>query len=343
MKSLRIVIAGGTGHLGTILATHFHSVGHSITILSRTEHSSSGEIVPWDGETLGDWVSQLEGADVLINLAGRSVNCRYTPANRTSIMNSRVRSTRVLGEAIGRLGRPPRLWINSSTATIYRHSLDRPMDEDTGGFGGHEPGVPESWRFSIEVARSWEDAFFSAETPRTRKIALRSAVVMSPPQGGAFDILLRLVRFGLGGAVASGDQYISWIHEVDFARAVEYLASNETIEGPINIASPNPLPNRDFMRELRRAYGVKLGTPAPKWLLEIGTRLLQTESELVLKSRRVVPGRLLRSGFQFAFPDWPTAAGDLVSRWRNSSYSESPSRPTSYLPYPLPLPWKSRQ
>ena len=319
MNSLHIVIAGGTGHLGTILAKHFHGAGHSITILSRTEHSSSWPIIAWDGETLGAWISQLEGADILINLAGRSVNCRYTPANRTSIMNSRVRSTRVLGETIGRLASPPRLWINSSTATIYRHSLDRPMEEDTGEFGGHEPGVPETWRFSIEVARSWEEAFFSASTPRTRKIALRSAVVMSPQRGGAFDILLRLVRFGLGGAVGSGQQYVSWIHDADFAKAVEYLIWNDKIEGPINLASPNPLPNCDFMRELRRAYGAKIGLPAPEWLLEIGTRLLQTESELVLKSRRVVPGRLLRSGFQFDFLDWPSAAADLVNRWRQSA------------------------
>ena len=319
MTGLRIVIAGGTGHLGTTLAEHFQSKEHSITVLSRSTYPSSWPIILWDGETLGDWVSQLEGADVLINLAGRSVNCRYTPANRASIMNSRVRSTRVLGEAIARLANPPRLWMNSSTATIYRHSLDRPMDEDTGEFGGHESGAPETWRFSIEVARNWEDAFFSAVTPRTRKIALRSAVVMSPQSGGAFDILLRLVRFGLGGPVGSGDQYISWIHEVDFARAVEHFISNEKMEGAFNVASPNPLPNRAFMRELRRAYGMKIGLPAPEWLLEIGTQLLQTESELVLKSRRVVPGRLLRSGFQFEFPEWPIAAADLVSRWRHSS------------------------
>jgi uncharacterized protein (TIGR01777 family) len=319
MKPLRIILAGGSGHLGTVLAGHFHRAGHSVSILSRSQNSSPWPIVLWDGETLGDWALALEGADVLINLAGRSVNCRYTAANRASIMNSRVRSTRVLGEAISRLAEPPSLWINSSTATIYRHSMDRSMDEDTGEFGGHELGVPESWRFSIEVARSWEDAFFSAVTPRSRKIALRSAVVMGPEQGGAFDILLRLVRFGLGGTVASGDQYVSWVHDVDFARALDYLISNEKIEGPINVASPNPLPNRDFMRELRRAYGVKIGLPAPEWLLEVGTRLLQTESELVLKSRRVVPGRLVRSGFQFSFPDWPSAANDLVSRWRDSN------------------------
>ena len=318
MTALRIVIAGGTGHLGTILAEHFRRTGHSITLLSRSPHPSPWPCVLWDGETFGDWVSQLEGANVLINLAGRSVNCRYTPANRASIMNSRVRSTRVLGQAIGQLAHPPSLWMNSSTATIYRHSLDRSMDEDTGEFGGHEPGAPETWRFSIEVARNWEDAFFSAATPRTRKIALRSAVVMSPSRGGAFDILFRLVRFGLGGTVATGRQFVSWIHEADFARAVDYLISHEQIDGAVNLASPHPLPNRDFMRELRRAYGAKIGLPAPEWLLEIGTRLLRTESELVLKSRRVVPGRLLRSGFQFAFPDWPNAAAHLVSRWRES-------------------------
>ena len=264
MIPLRIVIAGGTGHLGTVLAEHFHRVGHSITILSRSPRRSPWPVVLWDGETLDAWISQLDGADVLINLAGRSVNCRYTPQNRASIMNSRVRSTRVLGEAIGRLADPPRLWINSSTATIYRHSMDRPMDEDSGEFGGHEPGAPETWRFSIEVARNWEEAFFSATTPRTRKIALRSAVVMSPQPEGAFDILLRLVRFGLGGADGTGDQYVSWIHDVDFARAVEYLISSENIEGAINVSSPNPLPNRDFMRALRRAYGAKIGLPAPE-------------------------------------------------------------------------------
>lgn len=318
MTPLRIILAGGTGHLGTVLAQRFLGAGHSIAVLSRSRHSSPWSVIPWDGENLGDWMSQLEGADVLINLAGRSVNCRYNPTNRGSIMNSRVRSTRVLGQAIGQLAHPPHLWMNSSTATIYRHSLDRPMDEDTGEFGGHEPGAPEIWRFSIEVARNWEDAFFSAATPSTRKIALRSAVVMSPEADGAFDILLRLVRVGLGGTVGSGQQYVSWIHDVDFARAIAYLISNDKIEGPINIASPNPLPNCDFMRELRRAYGIRISLPAPEWLLEIGTSLLQTESELVLKSRCVVPGRLLRSGFQFAFPDWPSAAADLVSRWRES-------------------------
>lgn len=319
MSPLRIVIAGGTGHLGTILAERFHGAGNSVTILSRSQHGSRWPLARWDGEHHGDWVAQLEGVDVLINLAGRSVQCRYTAANRASIMHSRVRSTRLLGEAIARLASPPRLWINSSTATIYRHSLDRPMDEDTGEFGGHEPGVPDSWRFSIEVARNWEDVFFSAVTPSVRKIAIRSAVVMSPQRGGALDTLLRLVRAGLGGAVAPGDQYVSWIHDMDFARAIDYLISNVKMEGPINVAAPNPLPNRNFMRELRRAYGTKIGLPAPEWLLEIGTRLLQTESELVLKSRQVVPGRLLRSGFHFDFPDWHLAAADLVSRWRHAT------------------------
>jgi uncharacterized protein len=319
MSGLRIVLAGGSGHLGALLARYFHDLGHSVAILSRSQRRLPWPVILWDGERLENWISQLEGADVLINLAGRSVNCRYSIANKASIMDSRVRSTRVLGEAIGQLTNPPRLWMNSSTATIYRHSLDRPMDEDTGEFGGHEPGVPASWRFSIEVASNWEEAFSSAKTPGTRKIALRSAVVMGVESGGAFDMLLRLVRFGLGGAVGSGRQFVSWIHELDFARAIDFLIMHEDLAGPMNLAAPNPLPNLEFMRELRRAYGARLGLPAPAWLVEIGTFLLGTESELVMKSRRVVPGNLIRSGFRFAFPEWAAAARDLVTRWQGKA------------------------
>jgi len=319
MIGLRIVLAGGAGHLGALLARYFHDLGHSVAILSRSQRRFPWPAIFWDGEHLESWIAQLEGTDVVINLAGRSVNCRYSNANRASIMDSRVRSTRVLGEAIGGLNNPPRLWMNSSTATIYRHSLDRPMDEDTGEFGGHEPGVPTSWRFSIEVASNWEETFFSAKTPGTRKVALRSAVVMGVDKGGAFDILLRLVRFGLGGAVGSGQQFVSWIHELDFTRAIDFLIKHEDLSGPMNLAAPNPLPNLEFMRQLRRAYGAPIGLPAPAWLVEIGTFLLQTESELVMKSRRVVPGNLLRSGFCFAFPEWEAAARNLVTRWQGKT------------------------
>jgi uncharacterized protein len=269
----------------------------------------------WDAEHLGPWTGQLEAADVVINLAGRSVNCRYDRWNRREILESRVRSTELLGHAISTLRNPPGLWLNASTAAIYRHSLDREMDE-TGELGGNEKGAPDEWRFSIDVAKSWEAAFFSANTPSTRKIALRSAMTMSPDRGGIFDQLLRLVRAGLGGKAASGQQYVSWIHGRDFARAMDFLIENENIEGVVNIASPNPVPNSEFMRTLRDAWGIGFGLSAREWVLDLGAFFLRTETELILKSRRVVPGRLLKSGFRFDFPNWSEAAMDLVEKWR---------------------------
>jgi uncharacterized protein (TIGR01777 family) len=278
------------------------------------------QVVRWDGATLGDWTSSLEDADVVVNLSGRSVNCRYTLANRKAIKDSRVQTTRLLGQAMGGLVHPPRLWMNASTATIYRHALDRPMDEETGEIGGNERDVPRSWRFSIDVATGWEEAFFSAVTPQTRKIALRSAMVMSPDRGGIFSELLRLVRFGLGGTAGSGQQFVSWVHGEDFLRSIEYLIAHEEFEGgPVNIAAPNPLSNQEFMRALRQAWGAPVGLPATRWVLEVGAFFLRTETELILKSRRVVPGRLLQAGLGFQFPNWPTAAEDLVSRWRRSN------------------------
>jgi uncharacterized protein len=312
----RIVVAGGSGQIGTLLARHFHGGGDQVVVIARSVSHAPWREVGWDGATLGDWTGELEGADVLINLAGRSVNCRYTPSHRRAIKESRVQSTQLLGRAISRLAQPPRLWMNASTATIYRHALDRPMDEDTGEFGGNEPNCPSSWSFSIEVATSWEEAFFSSVTPRTRKVALRSAMVMSPDPGGIFAELLRLVHFGLGGTAASGEQFVSWIHDGDFVGAVEYLMAHQEISGPVNISAPNPLPNREFMRALRRAWGARVGLPATRSMLELGAVFLRTETELILKSRRVVPGRLLRSGFGFLFPDWPGAAKNLVERWR---------------------------
>jgi uncharacterized protein (TIGR01777 family) len=264
----------------------------------------------------------MEEADVVVNLAGRNVNCRYNAENRREILESRVHTTKLLGEVIRKLHRPPRLWINASTATIYRHTLDREMVDATGELGGGEPNAPDSWRFSIEVATRWEQAFFAANTPRTRKIALRSAMVMSATRGGTFDLLLRLVRFGLGGTCGSGKQFVSWIHEDDFVRALDYLVSHEEFEGPVNVASPNPLPNEHFMRLLRKAWGARLGLPASTWMLEVGAFCLRTETELVLKSRRVVPGLLLASGFEFQFPEWRAAAEDLGQRWRRQKSQE---------------------
>jgi uncharacterized protein (TIGR01777 family) len=313
---MRIVIPGGSGQVGHLLARHFHTNGHDVTVLSRQQVPAQWKVVKWDGVTRGDWVSELEGCDVCVNLAGRSVNCRYNPGNRRAIFDSRIKSTLLLNEVIRGLRTPPKVWLNASTATIYRHSLDRAMDEATGELGGNEPGAPDTWNFSIDVAKGWEAAFFSVDTPRTRKVALRSAITLSPDRSGIFDVLLGLVRHGLGGPQGPGTQYMSWIHEADFVRAVDVLIEREGIAGVVNLAAPNPIPNAEFMAVLRETWGTRIGLAAPVWLLEVGTFLMRTETELVLKSRRVVPGRLAGCGFEFLFPEWRGAAKNLVERWR---------------------------
>lgn len=306
--------------MGTVLARAFHTDGHEVVVLSRQPDTTKPwRVVPWDGATVGPWAAELDGATAVINLAGRIVDCRYTPENRRQILRSRVDSTRAVGLAIAACARPPATWLQAATATIYAHRYDAPNDEATGLLGGAEPGAPDTWRFSTEVAQAWEATLNEAPTPHTRKVALRSAMVMSPDPGGIFDVLLKLVRWGLGGPAAGGRQYVSWIHDHDFIRAVQWLLTHPALAGPVNLASPNPLPYTDFMRGLRHATGAPFGLPATRWMLEIGAWLMRTETELVLKSRRVVPGRLLASGFTFAFPDWDTAAADLVARRRQSA------------------------
>ena len=321
-RPLRIVLPGGSGQVGRVLARYFQERGHHVTVLTRLPYAATWLTVHWDGTNPGPWTEYLEGADVCINLAGRSVNCRYHAANRTAIYHSRFDSTQLLGQVIAGLADPPKVWLNASTATIYRHALDRDMDEETGELGGHEligtrRRAPDTWNFSIRVAKDWEQAFFAAGTPRTRKVAMRSAITFSPEPGNAFAVLLNLVRFSLGGAQGNGRQYVSWIHELDFARAVDFLIARDDMEGPVNIASPNPLPNREFMAIFREAWGIPNGFPAPALLIELAALFLRTESELVLKSRRVVPGRLLAAGFTFQFPTWAEAVKDLVYRWRH--------------------------
>ena len=312
---MRIIIPGGSGQVGTILARHFHANGHEVIVLSRKPQRAPWRTVAWDARTVGSWIKELDGADVVINLAGRSVNCRYGPANRHAILDSRVGSTRAVGAAIAAAAKPPRVWLQAGTATIYAHRFDAPNDEATGILGGSEPQAPGTWRFSIEVARAWEDALAETCTLATRKVVMRSAMVMSPDRGGVFDVLLGLVRRGLGGRTGDGRQYVSWIHDHDFIGAVEWLIEHDDLSGAINLAAPNPLPNAEFMRALREAWGTRLGLPASRWMVELGTWFLRTESELVLKSRRVVPGRLIKAGFGFRFPEWAAAARDLCRRW----------------------------
>jgi NAD dependent epimerase/dehydratase family enzyme len=330
-RPLRIVLPGGSGHVGQALARHFTERGHQVTVLTRGPYTAPWLAVHWDGENPGPWTEYLEGADVCINLAGRSVNCRYDAANRQSIYESRVRSTRLLGSVIAGLTAPPRVWMNASAATIYSRALDvngadLPLDEATGDLGGD--ALPAStahsanrWLqrlgFSRRVATDWEAAFFAAATPRTRKVVLRSAVVLSPAPGSAFAVLSHLVRLGLGGTQGNGRQFVSWIHEADYARAVEFLIEREELDGPFNLAAPNPLPNREFMAALRWAWDVPNGLPAPSLVIKLGAIFLRTEPELVLQSCRAVPGRLLDAGFEFQFPQWPEAAEDLVRQWKN--------------------------
>ena len=312
---MKIVIPGGSGHLGTILARAFHHQ-HEVVVLSRRARMLPWRTVAWDGATPGAWIGEIDGADVVINLAGRSVNCRYTARNRQAILTSRVASTRAVGEAIAGMARPPHLWLQASTATIYAHRYDAPNDEQDGILGGSEPDVPETWKFSIDVANAWERAFHEANTPRTRKVAMRSAIVMSPQAHAPFEILLGLVRHGLGGRAGDGQQFVSWIHHDDFVRAVRFLIDRRFIAGVVNVAAPNPLPNAEFMKAIRDAWGIRLGVPAPRWLLEAAAFVHRTETELLLKSRRVVPGRLTQYGFAFHHPSWHQAAAALVAEWR---------------------------
>ncbi|MCE9574525.1 MAG: DUF1731 domain-containing protein [Deltaproteobacteria bacterium] len=322
---MKIVIPGGTGQVGQILERAFTSGGHEVVVLSRTA-SGDGRVVAWDGRTQGDWARALDGADVVINLAGRSVNCRYTRANLDAMLASRVDSTRAVGEAIARAARPPRVWLQMSTATIYAHRFDAPNDEATGIIGGDEPDVPAYWAYSVDIAKAWERTLEEAATPRTRKVALRTTMVMSPDRDGIFDVLLGLVRKRLGGPMAGGSQYLSWIHDRDLVRAIDLLIARDDVVGPVNLASPNPLPQRAFMAALREAAGVGVGLPATRWMAKIGAFFLRTDTELTLKSRRVVPGRLLELGFRFEQPSWPEAAADLVARWRAMPRDGAPAR-----------------
>jgi len=324
----RIVIAGGTGFLGRLLAGHFNATGYDVVIFTRSPKPVNGAAreVPWDGRTRGNWVNELDGARAVINLAGRSVNCRYDARNRRLIFDSRIESTRVLGEAMARCPNPPRVWLNASTATIYKHSIEHPWDE-SGEIGATREAKDE---FSVEIARAWEDAFNTATCPRTRKVLLRLSMVFGVTPGTVFRVLRRLARAGLGGAMAGGRQYVSWIHETDFCRAVEWLINHDEISGPVNIAAPNPLPNREMMNTMRRTCGAPLGLPATLWMLEVGAFFLRTETELIIKSRRVVPGRLLAAGFQFQFADFASAITDLEARLGGGR--STPEVPISHEP-----------
>ncbi len=307
----RIVLAGGSGFLGKTLADYFQNNGYEVIILTRSPQTASPKIrgLQWNARDLGNWIFELEGAAAVINLAGRSANCRYSPANRELILESRVLSTRVLGAAISRCKEPPRVWLNSSTATIYQHTFGPAWAED-----GVVGGTPEaSDGFSVKVAHAWEQALHEARVPATRKVALRSAMVLGDRKNSVFPVLGNLARYGLGGKMGSGKQFVSWIHKTDFCRAIDWRIAHEEMAGAVNIASPNPLTNAEMMKQFRDHYRRRVGLPAAHWMLAIGAFFLRTETELVLKSRRVIPKRLLDSGFSFRFPNLKPALEDLAA------------------------------
>lgn len=327
---MKIVLPGGAGHLGHLLVRAFTREGHTCIVLARdaarTNRALAAEglagaarAVAWDGRNVGPWAAEIDGADAVINLAGRSVDCRYTERNLAEMLRSRVESTRAVGDAIAAAKNPPRVWLNASTATIYAHAApdDPARDEATGEIGGREPGAPALWKRSVDIGLAWERELFAAATPRTRRVALRAAMVMAARPGGVFAAFAGLCRLGMGRQ-GDGRQFVSWIHEYDFVAAARLLLARDDLDGVFNLAAPAPLPNRDFIAALHAALGrdPRHAMPAPAWLLELGAFFHRTETELLLKSRRVVPARLLAAGFKFRFPTWPDAAADLVARRR---------------------------
>jgi len=302
----KIVIAAGTGFLGQILANYFQDKVTTIIILTREQNKNIGNInyVHWNAQTLGDWKNHIDGADVLINMAGKSVDCRYHQKNKDLILYSRIKTTQILGKAVMQSRKPPKIWLNSSTATIYKHSLDKEMNEISGEIGTG---------FSVNVATAWENTFFSQHTPQTRKVALRTAIVLGK-NGGALPPLLNLVKIGFGGKQGKGNQKFSWIHEKDFARSIEFIIQNPSIQGVINLVSPKPTTNTLFMNTLQKTLQVPIGIPLPKLILKIGARIINTETELILKSRNVIPKKLIENGFRYQFPNLKNAVTNILSK-----------------------------
>lgn len=299
----KIVIAGANGFIGRSLIAHLPS-NYQIVALVRSipeKPNARAKYVVWDGKSPGEWQQELEGAMALINLSGKSVDCRYNEKNKAEIFSSRLDSTRILGETLKAINHAPKIWLNAASATIYRHAEDRPQDEKTGEYGSG---------FSVEVCKQWEAAFYSFQRPDLRQVALRTAIVLGK-DGGVMVPFKRLVRFGLGGKMGNGKQMFSWIHELDVVRAIEFLIKNEASSGSYNLAAPEPITNEVWMQALRQRYRMPLGIPTPKWMLELGAKLIKTETELILKSRWVLPKKLLDEGFEFRYPEITTALEKL--------------------------------
>ena len=300
----KLIIAGGTGFLGKVLINYFKEKVERVIILTRSQKANYENVsfLVWDGKTKGDWTTVFEGADILINMTGKSVDCRYTDKNKALILSSRIDSTRVLGEVVKQCSNPPKIWFNSSTATIYRHSLDKQMDETSGELGDG---------FSVGIAKAWEQEFFSHQLEQTRQVALRTSIVFGK-NGGAFVPIKNLAKIGVGGKQGPGNQKVSFIHELDFARSIDFIINQETISGPVNIVSPTPTTNEVLMKVIREKLNVLIGIPMPTVLLELGAKLINTETELLLKSRNVLPGILNKHGFTFKYGSLEKTVNNLL-------------------------------
>jgi uncharacterized protein (TIGR01777 family) len=324
MKSMKIVIVGGSGFIGQSLAEYFGEDNHIVILKRGVSHANnnsfgstalSNEVkgnvrfVQWDGKNPGEWCKEIDGADVVINLAGKSVNCRYTKKNKQEIFDSRVNATKAIGNAIHNATVPPKLWVNAASATIYRHATDRPQDEYTGEIEND---------FSIQVCKLWEKTFFEQRTPFTRKVALRMAVTLG--NGGVMVPYLNLCKFGLGGMQGTGEQMYSWVHADDIGRAIDFLYEHTDMEGVYNVCSPYPVNNKTFMQTLRKVTHHAFGLPAYTWMLKIGAALMGTETELLLKSRWVVPTKLQEAGFEFKFTKLETAFKNIISKMPRRKY-----------------------
>lgn len=316
MINKKIIIAGGTGFIGEEMIRYFGSHNQIIiltrnssqTIYNRNKYASLTKeerkhttYIQWDGITVGNWAKQMENADILINLSGKSVNCRYTEANKKAIFDSRILPVKALGTAITQLTTPPKLWVNASSATIYRHATDGPQDEYTGEIEND---------FSVQVCKCWEQTFYEQHTPLTRKVALRMAITLG--SGGVLIPYFNLLKYGLGGHQGSGKQMYSWIHVEDICRMIDWFFEHEELQGTFNSSAPNPVTNKEFMKTLRKVTDTKFALPAHEWMIKLGTTIIGSEAELIIKSRWVVPTKIMETGFQFRYAHLEEALKDIV-------------------------------
>lgn len=324
IKSKKIIIAGGSGFIGQEIARYFENENEIIILTRKTSGEKNNRnhytslnknelskirFIKWDGQTIGDWANELDNADILINLAGKTVNCRYTSENKKEIIDSRIDATKVLGKAISQCIKPPMLWVNASSATIYRHAQDKPQDEYSTEFKDD---------FSVQVCKLWERTFYEQICPDTRKVVLRMAITLG--SGGVLIPYFNLIKFGLGGKQGNGKQMFSWIHIEDTCRLIEWICTHNSMAGTYNCSSPHPVTNSEFMKMLRKASGHIIGLPAYKWMLKIGAPIIGTETELVLKSRWVIPTKVLETGFEFKFPFLKDAFNDIISKVPRKQY-----------------------